>query len=67
MLRFIYCYSECRYAKCLSAECRYAERCYAECRGASSSAKEVHNKTEAKRLATDKHSSFLSGRSMSDE
>ncbi len=41
VLRFIYCYTECRYAECHFAEChfadchfvdhRYAECCYAEC------------------------------------
>ncbi len=30
MLRFIYCYAECRYADCYYASCRYAQ-----CRGAS--------------------------------
>ncbi len=43
---FIYCYAECRYAKCHYAECRYAKHhcaeClyakphYAECRGPTS-------------------------------
>jgi hypothetical protein len=43
--RFIYCFTECRYAECCYAdcrgtvktsinyECRYAECCYADCRG----------------------------------
>ncbi len=31
MSRFIYCYTECHYARRSYKQCRYAECCYAEC------------------------------------